>query len=174
MPTNTTKKATEVEEVVVEKKPTKKVFKDTDMIPCVSITYGKLLVVGDKSENLYRWIDFGDETEVEYRDLKSFIRSRKPCVYKPRFVIQDKDFLAEHKELEKIYGDLYSPADLRAILTYPASKMKEAIESLPLGAKEAIRDIACREIEDGVLDSIQRIKALDEIFGTQMLLKMTQ
>ena len=52
--------------------------------------------------------------------------------------------------------------------------MKTEISKLPVGAKESIKGIAATMIDSHVLDSVQRIKALDEIFGTNMLLTLVQ
>ena len=52
--------------------------------------------------------------------------------------------------------------------------MKSAIEQLPSGAKEAIKGIASTMINSHILDSVQKIKVLDEIFGTNMLLTLVQ
>lgn len=165
-----------IEETVVEQpkavEPTPKKFKETELIPCLSVTVGGLHMNGIRSKDLYSWVEMGDVVEVEYRDLVAAIRKRSGFVFKPRFVIQDKDFLAQYPELEDLYGTLYTDEDIRSILTLPAAQMKEAIEKLPIGVKDAIKGLAMTGIDDGSLDSVSVIKALDEIFGTQMLLKL--
>lgn len=178
MPSTTAKKAA-AEEVVVETEvkeevKKKKEHKPDDGIPCASITSGGLYVVGDKSENLYHWLDFGDVVEVEYQDIMAAIRTKKPFIFNPNVVIQDKEFLEEHKDVEKIYGKLYAPSDLQAIFALAPNKMKQTIESLPDGVKATMKDMAIRAIENGTLDSVQRIRILDDLFGTQMLIKMAQ
>ena len=50
----------------------------------------------------------------------------------------------------------------------------ETIKKLPKGAKEALKGIASTMIESHTLDSVHRIKALDEIFDTKMLLTLVQ
>jgi hypothetical protein len=45
--------------------------------------------------------------------------------------------------------------------------MVEAIKNLPAGAAENMRSIAATAVDNGALDSIKKIKALDEIWGTQ-------
>ena len=51
--------------------------------------------------------------------------------------------------------------------------MKKSIASLPEGAKDSIKTIAATMVDNGTLDSVRKVKVLDEIFGTEMLLKIT-
>ena len=50
--------------------------------------------------------------------------------------------------------------------------MEKVIYNLPLGAQEALKTIAATMVDDGTFDSARRIKKLDEIMGTQLLLKL--
>lgn len=163
--------AVEKEEAVREAKK-KKTFKSDDGIKCTSITTGGLFMVGAKTGILYQWLDAGDSIEVEYADLVAEVRSRGMYVFRPRFVVDDEDFIAEYPDLDTLYASLYSKQDLAKILQLPPAQMKEIILHMPDGAKQAVKGMAADAIDRGVLDSIARIRALDEIFGTQMLLKI--
>jgi len=46
--------------------------------------------------------------------------------------------------------------------------MKATILSLPKGAQDAIKHLASKMVSDGRLDSVKKIKTLDEIFDTEM------
>lgn len=181
--TATPKTKTPVEEPVVEKQEVvekqqiKKALektrrKDTDLIPCVSVTAGELLVVGDKTKLLYSWVGEGDIVDVEYQDIVSAIRSKKPCVFKPRFIINDDELVDEYDDVKKLYESLYSKDNLSEIFNLQPSAMRDVINSLPDGAKDTIKTLAMTAVDDGSLDSVQRIRVIDEIFGTDMLLKL--
>lgn len=160
----------EVIETVVEKREPKK-FEVTDGIPCRSITSGGLYMSGIKSHIMYEWSDNGDVTEVEYQDIVAAIRSNVSYISKPYFIIEDEDIIAQFPQLNKIYASMYSFKDLKEILTdIPAKSMKSTILSLPEGAKESIKNIASQMISNGTLDSVQKIKILDEIFDTELML----
>jgi len=153
---------------------TKKEYKDGDKIPCVSITVGGLNFVGDKSGDLYQWTNLGDVVDVEYRDLVSAVRSHSIFVYEPRFVIQDEDFLAQHDDILVRYGQLYTPQDIEQVLAMPAPQLEKTLKKMPVGAQNAVRDLAVRKIDSGELDSVQRVKVIDSFFGTELVLKLTQ
>ena len=158
----------------VKDTPTVKKYDKEDVIPCKSITNGKLLVDGEKSGILYRWADYGDIEEIEYQDLIYMIRAHRVSVYKPRFIIQDEEFVAQHKDLKELYDSLYSIKDLKDILNLPVTQMRKAIEELPEGAFESIKGVAASMIHSGQYDSVKKIKVLDEIFDTKLLLTLAQ
>ena len=153
----------------VEVKKEKKTYAPTDGIPCKSITNGGLYMPGLKSNILYTWIDAGDVIEIEYQDLQAAIRSNNSYVMNPFFVIEDEELVAQFPQLKKIYDALYSVGELEDVLTeLSPGDMKATILSLPKGAQESIKHLASKMVSDGRLDSVRKIKVLDEIFDTEM------
>lgn len=161
------------EKVETIEKVEKKKFQPKDLITCVSITPGEMFYSGSKSETLYTFADIDDVVEIEFRDLDYAARSKDAMMYKPRFIVHDADFVALHPALDEVYSSLHSTKDLKDILKMTPTQMEKTINSLPEGAKDSIRTIAATMVDNGTLDSIQRVKVLDSIFGTQMLLKLT-
>lgn len=153
---------------IVEKE--KRVFKDTDPVRCVSITSGELGMVGAKTSINYRWVGRGDEIDVEYQDLVAAVRLNKKHIFKPFFIISDKEFIAQFPQVQKVYSSMFTLKDLSDILKLSPEQMRSAILSLPEGAKDSVRNIASSAISNGTLDSIARIKVLDEIFDTKFML----
>lgn len=156
-----------------EAKVSKKKFAPEDLIPCVSLTPGEMFVVGERSKTLYTFADIDHVVEIEFRDLDYAARRKDAMMYKPRYIVQDRDFIAMHPELDKIYSSLHSVRDLKAILSLAPNQMRKAIEALPVGAQDAIKTIAATMVDQGTLDSIQRVKVIDSIFNTELLLKLT-
>jgi hypothetical protein len=159
----------QAEETVIAKKAERK-FESTDGIPCRSITVGKLLMEGIKSKILYRWADAGDVTEVEYQDLVAAIRSGESFITKPFIIIDDEDFIAKYPQVQKIYESMYSITDLRDVLKLSPKQMEKAILAMPEGAKNSIKHLASGMISNGSLDSVKKIKILDDIFDTKLML----
>lgn len=169
--TKTTVKEANVENEVIKEK----VFSNSDIIPCRSLVSGPLYVEGARTKIIYSWADYGDIQDVEYQDLIYMVRSRgNSDIYDPRLIIEDDDFIAQNKSLSELYDSLYSMKDLRDIIELPIAQMMSELEKLPKGAKDALKGIASTMIDSHALDSVQKIKALDEFFGTQMLLTLVQ
>ena len=153
------------------KKAAPKKYEATDGIPCRSITSGGLYMSGIKSRIMYEWADDGDITDVEYQDIVAAIRSSASYITKPRFIIEDADIIKQFPQLDKIYASMYSIKDLRDVLTKTTpNEMRTVILSLPEGAKDSIKNMASQMISKGTLDSVKKIKILDEIFNTELVL----
>ena len=154
---------------------TKKEFGQEDLILCRSMVSGQLFVDGVRSGLLYTFADYNDTCEIEYRDLIYLVRSYKDkTIYEPRIIIEDEDFIAENPKLAELYESMYTKGDLMEIINLPISQMIDTINALPMGCKNALKGITATMIDNGQLDSIQKIKALDEIFETNMLLTLVQ
>ena len=174
----------EVEEVVIEEKikeekpvvekkvevKTPKKFEAMDGVLCRSIVDGVLVMEGIKSKNFYKWADVNDVAEVEYQDLVSAVRSNTSYVFAPLFIIEDEDFLEQFQQVQKVYDSMYTTADLKEILKLPVTSMMKEIESLPSGSKDNLREIAGKMVLNGQLDSVQKIKALDNFYKTNFLI----
>lgn len=156
----------------IELKTEKKKFQPEETIECLSITPGEMFVKGAKSQTLYTFADMDDIVEIEFRDLDYAARSKDAMMYKPRYIVQNADFLALHPELDEVYSTLHTTADLKSIIKMTPAQMKKVIPTLPLGAQDALKTIAATMVDEGTLDSVNRLKVLDELFGTELLLKV--
>lgn len=156
-------------EIKTEVKKEKRKYEQSEGILCKSITSGGLYMPGLKSNILYTWIDSGDQIEVEYQDLLAAIRSNNSYVMRPFFVIEDEEFVSQFPQLKNLYDKLYSVGELKDVITdLSPADMKATILSLPQGAQDSIKHIASKMVSDGTLDSVRKIKILDEIFDTEM------
>ena len=158
-----------VKEVAKEEpKKVKKVFAPDDGIACRSVTQGGVYLEGPKTHMLYEWVQYGDITEVEYADLAAMVRTKSQYLFGPWVMVDDDDFVEEFSQLKKFYTENYSIADLEVILSYPVERMIEEVKALPKSAAESLKVLAASSINDGNLDSVAKIKALDDLFGTKL------
>ena len=162
------KKEVDNETTVENTTKEKRVFNQSDGVLCTSITQGQLYVEGAKTKMLYSFSDYGDETEIEFRDLVGLIRSKDKSVFEPRFVVSDEDFIELYPALKKFYDDEFSIRNIKAILNLPDAQMVKEIEKLPSGALNSLKSIAAEQVATGEIDSVRKIKALDSVFGTNL------
>ena len=171
-----TKSTLKTEEVKTEEanqtvsKPEPKKFNPNDGIRCRSVTHGILFVDGLATNMKYTFVDYDYETEITYRDLVALVVARNKAIYNPRIIIMDEDFIAEYPALGKFYKEHFATKNIKEILDMPDYQMKEAISKLPKGAIESLKSIAVNMIVSGEIDSIRRIRSLDEAFGTDLSL----
>lgn len=170
-----------VENVVIEEKPkrtqpkaesVRKDFAPTDLIDCISITTGYMNYRGRKTGNEYSWENNGDITPIEYQDLRAAMLGRSPYIFNPLFIIDNEELLdlPEWKTVKDLYEDMYSPMDLGAIFNLSINEMEKVIRRLPVGARKSIGNLAKTMMDEGRLDSLQKIKKIDEILGTELSL----
>lgn len=163
------------ESSAVEPKKEKRVFEQTDLISCRSMVNGALYIEGNRSGILYSWADYDDVQDVEYRDLIYLVRTRNDkSIYAPRIIILDDDFIEQESSVRDFYDSMYTTDDLKQIFSLPEKQMVDEINKLPNGAKETVKGMAATMISSHALDSVKKIKALDKVFGTNMILTLVE
>ena len=170
-----TKKEVIVEEAVEQevKKPTPRKYAPDDLIPCRSVTYGELLLSAPKSKLMYVWANYNDVTEVEFQDLQALKSTRSNYLFRPRIVIEDEELV---EQWSKDFKDMYSKithVDVEEIFDLPLGKFKTALKNAPKGVQQAVKNIAGEKIMNGSLDSLAKIKAIDDILGTDLKLYLS-
>ena len=151
-------------------KKVKREFKETDGILCRSVTSGKLIMVGRKTGMKYEWGDYGREYEVEYRDLVIAVRTRSDFVFGPLFIIEDDDFLEEFPIVKKFYDESYNVDELNEIIHLPVEEMKMKLCTLPPVAEKNFLSLAAKAVTEKKLDSLEKIRTLDEMYGINLML----
>lgn len=159
-----------VSEIEQPKKPDKKKFAPTDGIMCRAVLSGKTYVKGKRTGVLYGFLAAGDEIEIEYQDLAAEVREASGIIFYPMIVIEDEDFIKEFPKLEKFYKNMYTQSELMGFLKKPANQVKGILPTLPVGVQESLKSIAADMIRTKQLDSLSTIKALDEVWGTNLVL----
>ena len=156
-------------EVKPEPEPvkTQRQFNQNDLILCRSVTAGWLGVSG-KSGQYYVFENFGDECEIEYQDLFALKSRHSNYIYAPLFVIEDEELLSNPRwaDISKFYDDEVFNKDVDEVLNLPVSNFKKALSQLPKGLAKTLQVKVAEKIEDGTFDSLQKIKIIDEVYGT--------
>lgn len=167
-------KAEEEVKPKVKTEPKKKVkaYEDTDLIPCRSIMSGYMNMYMPKTKLVMEWTGNGDVCNLEYQDLRAAMISRDVHIMKPYIIIEDEELLElpEWSAVKKLYESMYTTDDLSQILDLPLDTMKEVLKTLPVGAKTALVTIAKEKIDNKTFDSMNKVKAIDEEYGTDLML----
>lgn len=157
-------------EVTKEVKKVPRKYAPDDMITCRSVTFGELLMTGKKSGLLYSWANHGDTTEVEFQDLQALKSTRSSYLFRPRFVVEDEELVAQWgKDFENLYQSIVD-VDVEALFRLPVAQLRSKLKKAPRGVQQAVKNIAGEKILNGTLDSLAKIKAIDEVLGTDLKL----
>ena len=145
-------------------------YEADDMIPCRSLTFGELLLTGSKTKLLYSWANYGDVTEVYYQDLQALKSTRSSYLLRPRIIVEDEELVEQWgKDFVTMYDNLVD-MDAEDLLKLPIAQFKSKLKKAPKGVQQAVKNIAGEKILNGSLDSLAKIKAIDEILGTDLKL----
>ena len=163
-----------VEEIVEEtiapapRKVNKVKHDPNEWIPCRSVRFGGLRLIGPKTHTPYEWVNEGDVKEVEYQDLVSWKALGSKYLFDPMIIIEDEDIVEEWKaDLGKIYEGLQE-LDLKAMFKLPERQFVAQLKKLPEGMKPTVQNMAYAMIQDRTIDSLRIIDAIDEILGTEL------
>lgn len=162
---------TEESKSPIKKAPRK--FAPDELITCRSVTYGELLLTAPKSKLLYSWSNYNDTTEVEFQDLQALKSTRSSYLYRPRIVIENEELL---EQWDKDFGDMYKnivDVDVEDMFKLPLNQFKAKLKKSPKGVQQAVKNIAGEKILNGSLDSLAKIKAIDEILNTDLKLYLS-
>lgn len=167
----TTVDAIEVAEEVTTK-PVKKMKKpqhDPDeYVPCRSVIFGELILIGPKTGMKYKWLAQGDIREVTYQDLAAWKALGSKYIFNPYIIIEDEDICEEWKsDIGELY-DSVQEVDLRAIFNLQQRQFVTQVKQLPPTMKSSIQNMAYSMIQDKSLYDLRKIEALDEILGTDL------
>ena len=171
---NTKKKIVEAVENTEETvtKPVKKVKKpqhDPDeYIPCRSVVFGELILIGPKTGMKYKWVNQNDMRDVTYQDLAAWKALGSKYLFAPMIIIEDEDICEEWKaDIGELY-DSVQEIDLKALFNLPQRQFVTQITQLPPTMKSSIQNMAYAMIQDKSLYDLRKIEALDEILGTDL------
>lgn len=159
----------DTEAVNNEEKKEIKTYRDDDLIVCRSITRGYLSYIGKKSGEMYVFANYDDTCEIEVRDLNALRASRSQYLYAPLFVIEDEDFISQPrwKDVKELYNK-FIIQDINEIIEKPLGEFKSILYKLPKGYQTALYSEVATRIHSGEFDSLNKIKAIDEICGTDL------
>lgn len=162
------------EEFVGEKQPQKfsRMKKPTldknELIPVMNITNGPLLYTSLKTGMSVKFEQYGDVEYLEVGELLTMRSSQKRYLEEPWMLIMDEE-IVNYLGLDKLYQKLISPQNVDKIFTFDQPTFQEVIENAPMGYNQLIISRAKQRLKDGSLDSLAKIKILEEKFNIQLV-----
>lgn len=161
----------ESERIVKPEPKPQKVYDQHDLILCKNVSAGWLKMTG-KSGIPYVWKGTGDLCEVEYGDLWARKTAKSEYLYKPYFVIEDDELMEQPrwKDLKEFYDKkVYGLDNVDAIINVPTTSLRRVLTEISDGMRNAVAVRAATMIEKGTLDSLKKIKIIDDVCGTDLI-----
>lgn len=178
---NTKKTSSQAEEVMemevaedVAKPTKKKVNKPThdanELVPCRSVRFGELILLGPNTKMRYSWSNEGDVREVYYQDLVSWRALHSRYLFDPMIIIEDEDICEEWSaDLGKLYEKVQE-IDLKEMFKLPYRQFMAQLKKLPETMKSSVQNMAYAMVQNGTLYDLRVIKGIDETLGTELVM----
>lgn len=152
--------------------PVTKEYDAYDLIPCQSLVNGTMYYLSPKSNTMYTWDNNGSIVDMTYEDLLVMKQSHSELMYRPCLMIMDEELLSQPRwaNVKSIYDnyDVLSLGDATKIISLDSLSLKKALDKLTPSMRVVICNTAATMIENGTLDSIAKIKVIDEVCGTEL------
>ncbi|WP_440453566.1 hypothetical protein [Ruminococcus intestinalis] len=144
---------------------------DPNMIVTIKNGFqGRLVYQSKKTGETFIWEEFGDEQDMELSEAKAARNSSKKFFINNWFLIDDPEVI-EYLGVEQYYKHALNSENFDEIFNKTAKEIKEIISQLSTGQKRSLAYRAKQLIEDGTVDSIKVIKALEDGLGVELILR---
>jgi hypothetical protein len=182
MANNTTKKTTQnkkatsakqvVEKAKVETNIVPKDIDDSQYITVVNGSQGKLVYVSPRTKEVFVWDGFGDEQEIELRELRNAKSSAKGFFLNNWFMFKEEDaWVIDYLGLHQFYASALPIGDFDGLFEKPIPEIKKIVSGLSDGQKKSVSYRATQLVTDGTIDSRKTIMALEEALGIELIEK---
>ncbi len=133
---------------------------------------GRLVYISSRTSEEYVWDFFGDEQEMELRELRN-IKSSAKKFYEKNWFLFDKDnsWVIPYLGLEKFYKNALKLEDFDDIFAKSPEEIEATISKLSNGQKNSLTYRARELVLSKKIDSLKVIDALEKALGVDLIEK---
>lgn len=173
-----TKKTTTKSTKPVVKKRLK--LADDVLIAVKSNVFGRLTYINHKTGDETRWENFGEVQPLSVGDLRA-MKAKQLSFFKENWITIDGieeadeefddvevDEIYDALQISKYYSNFLCPDNINEIFNWSVADIKNKIPRMTKSVQESIVVRANELIKEGILDSISKVKALEEVLGCEL------
>lgn len=157
----------------VDKEQKRIVVKDIDPEQYVVVRngfHGKLIYKSSHTGEKFLWNEFGDEQEMQLRELRNAKNSAKKFFINNWFMFTES-WVIDYLGVGNFYKNAVDIENFDEIFKKPASELKCMIESMSAGQKKSLAYRATELISSGEIDSRKTIAALEDALKIELIEK---
>lgn len=133
---------------------------------------GQLVYKSQRSGELFTWAEFGDEQDIELRELRSMKNSNKTFFVNNWFMFNEEDdWVIDYLGVRQYYKNALKIDNFDDIFTKKPAELKAIIEKLSEGQKKSVAYRASQLIVEQKIDSLSVISTLEEALGIELIEK---
>jgi hypothetical protein len=139
----------------------------SELVPVMNLTHGSLVYQSRKTGMEVKFEQYGDIEYLEVGELLTMRSSQRRFLDEPWILILDEE-VVNYLGLDKLYKKLVNPDNIDEIFNFKQERFIEVIQSAPRGYSQLIVSRAKAKMADGTLDSVAKIKALEERYNVEL------
>lgn len=155
----------------VSSEPTKITPKEVDSSQYVIVRngfQGTLIYKSRKTGELYVWQNFGDEQEMELRELRNAKNSFKKFFINNWFMF-DEDWIVDWLGVRQYYKHAISIDGFDDLFTLSPDELRNTLAELSDGQKRSVAYRAMELISENKIDSLSVISTLEDALGIELI-----
>lgn len=170
-PTKNNIKEPIVDTAVKEEKPI--IPKDVDPTTIITVKngfQGKLVYTSSRTKETYIWDSFGDEQEMELRELRNAKSSAKQFFANNWFMFNDEDsWVVQYLGLNQYYKYAIKLEDFDDIYSKDPEEIKSVVDGMSVGQRKSLSYRTRELVSSGEIDSRKVISALEEALNIELI-----
>lgn len=129
---------------------------------------GTLVFKSKRTGEVFVWDSFGSEQEMELQDLRSAKNTYKAFFVNNWFLFDDPEII-EWLGMSQYYKHALNTEAFKELFSSTPEKIKETVAKLSDGQKKSAAFRAKQLIQEGEIDSIKIINALEESLSVELI-----
>ena len=163
-----TKKASTEVEQKKDKPIIPKDIDDSQYVTVVNGFHGILVYRSRKTGEEFIWDKYGDEQEMELRELKNAKSSAKAFFENNWFMFNEK-WIIDYLGVGRLYMNAFDIDSYDSVFNKDPEEIKSIIGEMKRGQKSSLAFRAKELISEGKIDSLKVIAALEESLGIELI-----
>ena len=151
------------------------VAKEVDQNQFISVKngfQGVLVYKSSRTGERFTWSSFGDEQEMELRELRNAKSSSKKMFENNWFMFdKNDDWVIDYLGVRAYYKNSLNIDNFDSIFKMTPAEIKKTVGAMADGLKKSVSYRARVLIGNGEIDSRKTISALEEALGTELIEK---
>lgn len=183
IPENTEKNVDDMVNATTDLKvSTRKKLKLDDNVSLLvsSNIFGELIYINHKTGDKYTWENMGDVQSLYVSDIRAMKSNQRKFLEQNWIVIDgiadtseeyegvDVTEIYEALQISNYYKNFLCPSNLNDVFNWSVEDIRNKVPKMPVSTRETIAIRANELIKSGIIDSIAKVKVLEEVIGCEL------